>query len=101
MTLHGAAVAMLLCCGNDIGVSPWPQMPPASFNHAYRGRLAVRQGTEAQIHQWCHSYFARACATPGNGSCTVYLPAPSPGGAPEIYAALRAHEIAHCNGWRH
>ncbi len=91
------AVLIMLCCGNDMGVSPWPQQAPAQFNHAYHGHLTVKTGTEAQIHQWCGSYYARACAHVGK-SCTIYL---STGGEPQINAALRAHEIAHCNGWRH
>jgi hypothetical protein len=80
--------------------SPWPQMAPASYAHAYHGHLTVQYGSPAQIHARCGN-FARACTAPHRHSCTIYVPSPTPGAAPEIYAALRAHEIAHCNGWRH
>jgi hypothetical protein len=89
------------CCGNDMAVSPWPQQAPAQYNRPYRGHLTVRTGTEAQIHQWCGGYFARACAMPHGSSCTIFLPAPTHGSAPQILEAMRQHEIAHCNGWQH
>jgi hypothetical protein len=88
------------CCGNDIDVSPWPQLPPPQYAHAYHGKLTVHYGTEAQIHRVC-GFNARACAMPRGSNCTIWLPSPTSGGAPEIYAALRTHEIAHCNGWAH
>jgi hypothetical protein len=96
-----AVLFIMLSFSEARAQSPWPQQPPAQYNHAYRGHLIVREGTPAQIHQWCHSFFARACAMSAGNSCTIYLPLPTPGAAPEILSALRAHEVAHCNGWRH
>jgi len=88
--------AIMLCCGLDIFVSPWPQLPPARFDHAYRGHLEARYGSEQQLQQWC-GMNVRACARPrGKGGCIIFLPS---SGHPQIVAALRRHEIAHCNGW--
>jgi hypothetical protein len=93
-------MAVFLCCGLDIGASPWPEQAPAQFNHAYRGHLTVHYGTQEEVHARC-GFNARACAMPRGGSCSIYLPVSTPMASPEILAALRAHEIAHCNGWRH
>lgn len=86
-----------LCCGLDMGVSPWPQMPPPQYQHPYHGKLTVHYGSAVQIHQVC-GFNARACAMPRGSSCTIWLP---DSGDPHILAALRVHEIGHCNGWRH
>jgi hypothetical protein len=96
----GYLVGLALCCGNDMGVSPWPQQAPSQYNHAYRGHLVTHYETREQIHARC-GMNARACAAVARGACTIYLPVATPGSSPEVLEALRAHELAHCNGWRH
>jgi hypothetical protein len=52
-----------------------------------------------EMSRHCHDIrHAYACAWSSIDYCTVYVPDDAP--TPLVYA-LYAHELAHCNGWRH
>jgi hypothetical protein len=80
--------------------------PPAVYDHAYTGRLAVQQGTMAQIEHYCHTmhgivspHQALGCAKIGEHRCFVVIPRIGGQITASIQAQIRRHEIAHCNGW--
>ena len=55
--------------------------PPAFYDHAYKGRLAVQQGTVAQVEHYCHTmhgivspYQALGCSKGDEHSCFLMIP---------------------------
>ena len=55
--------------------------PPAIYDHAYKGRLAVRQGSMAQVEHYCHAmqgivspYRALGCSKVDEHNCFVMIP---------------------------
>ena len=82
--------------------------PPAVYDHAYNGKLNVRQGTMAQVEYYCHTkqgivsqYEALGCSLPNGRSCFIMIPRIGGRVTASFQAQIRRHEIAHCNGWRH
>ena len=80
--------------------------PPAIYDHAYKGRLAVQQGTMAQVEHYCHAmqgivspYRALGCSKVDEHSCFVMIPKIGGPVTASIQAQIRHHELAHCNGW--
>ena len=80
--------------------------PPAIYDHAYKGRLTVQQGTMAQVEHYCHTthgivspYQALGCSKVGEQSCFLMIPRVGGPVTGSIQAQIRRHEIAHCNGW--
>jgi hypothetical protein len=80
--------------------------PPAIYDHAYKGRLTVQQGTMAQVEHYCHTthgivspYQALGCSKVGEQSCFLIIPRVGGPVTASIQAQIRRHEIAHCNGW--
>ena len=78
----------------------WPERPPPEFAGAYTGPLEVRRIPLRQMPENCqNNKIAYACTWHmRNGTCFVYVPNNVPA---KLEAALKAHELAHCNGWRH
>ena len=80
--------------------------PPAIYDHAYKGRLAVQQGSMAQVEHYCHAmqgivspYRALGCSKVDEHSCFVMIPKIGGPVTASIQAQIRHHELAHCNGW--
>jgi hypothetical protein len=88
--------------------------PPAQYAGRYRGQLTVRIVPRSDIAKVCATTAMRlgkwnsghnlACAiysTSGPSRCMIILPSISGNVTPAIQAAVRRHELGHCNGWRH
>jgi hypothetical protein len=80
--------------------------PPAIYDHAYNGKLTLRQGTMAQVEYYCHTkqgivsqYEALGCSVPNGRSCFIMIPRIGGPVTASFQAQIRRHEIAHCNGW--
>jgi hypothetical protein len=80
--------------------------PPAMYDHAYPGKLTVRQGTMAQVEYYCHTmqgivseHRELGCSIPAGRSCFIVIPRIGEQVTASIQAQIRRHEIAHCNGW--
>jgi hypothetical protein len=80
--------------------------PPAIYQHAYKGRLTVQQGSLAQVEHYCHTmhgivspYRALGCAKVDDNRCFLMIPKVGGQVTARIQAAIRTHEMAHCNGW--
>ena len=80
--------------------------PPAIYDHAYKGRLAVQQGTMARVEHYCHTmhgivspYQALGCSKVDEHSCFLMIPRIGGPVTASIQAQIRRHELAHCNGW--
>jgi hypothetical protein len=78
----------------------WPENPPPEYVHAYTGPLEIRRIPLREIPSSCqNNKRAYACTWHmRNGTCLIYLPNNVPA---KLEAALKAHELGHCNGWRH
>ena len=55
--------------------------PPAIYDHAYKGRLTVQQGTMAQVEHYCHTthgivspYQALGCSKVDANRCFLMIP---------------------------
>lgn len=83
------------CAAPKRSAIPMPAPPPSRFDGPYRGELHVVVVPLAQMAANCMG-LAYACAFGGPGYCRIYLPKEASGA---VLAALRRHEIAHCNGW--
>lgn len=70
--------------------------PPAQYDHAYTGKLAVYDVTPEQFSFHC-KYTAEACAFSFNNysECHIYIKQ----GTRYSRASLMRHELGHCNGW--
>jgi hypothetical protein len=80
--------------------------PPAIYHHGYRGALTVRQGSLAEVEHFCHTmhgivsqYQALGCSKVDTQRCFVMIPKIGGPITARIQAQIRAHELAHCNGW--
>ena len=80
--------------------------PPPQYAGTYRGKLTVITLPRAQTTARCYAMGARAsflaCTTRslrGPDQCIMVLPAVGDGITPAIQAAVRRHELGHCNGW--
>jgi hypothetical protein len=80
--------------------------PPAIYDHAYKGKLSMHEGTMAQVEYYCHTrqgivseYQALGCSIPEGRSCFIMIPRIGGPVTASIQAQIRRHEIAHCNGW--
>jgi hypothetical protein len=80
--------------------------PPAIYDYAYKGKLAVRQGTMAQVEHYCHTmhgivsrHQALGCSKVDTHSCFVMIPRIGGRVTASIQSQIRRHELAHCNGW--
>jgi hypothetical protein len=80
--------------------------PPAIYRHHYRGALTVHQGSLAEVEHFCHTmhgivspYQALGCAKVDTQRCFVMIPKIGGPITARIQAQIRAHEMAHCNGW--
>ena len=67
--------------------------PPAIYDHAYKGRLTVQQGTMAQVEHYCHTthgivspYQALGCSKVDEYRCFLIIP--SVGG--QVTASIQA-----------
>ena len=69
---------------------------PKQYDRPYNGKLTIQRLDILQIRRICGG-LANACAIVGKGRCTVII------GQQDNWITRRAlaHEIAHCNGWRH
>ena len=79
--------------------------PPAIYDHAYKGRLAVQQATMAQVEHYCHvmqgivsPYRALGCSKVYEHSCFLMIPRIGGPVTGSIQAQIRRHELAHCMG---
>jgi hypothetical protein len=80
--------------------------PPPQFSHVYRGSLTERRGTLAEVEYFCHTlhgivsaYRALGCAKVRADSCFIMVPKVGGKITARFQAAIRQHELAHCNGW--
>ena len=80
--------------------------PPAIYDHAYRGRLSIRQGSMAEVEHYCHTmqgivspYRALGCAKVNGNNCFLMIPRIGGPVTASIQGQIRRHELAHCNGW--
>lgn len=80
--------------------------PPPRFDHAYHGRLTVEEVKPADVPARCAALLAsigirerpdHGCAVWHGRSCHIVIPTSSVQGASP--AAIKRHEIGHCNGW--
>lgn len=73
--------------------------PPAAYTGYYGGRLQVVSVPFNEVLRHCPGTGrAWACSYRSAGSCRVVLPSDLDAAT---VASLRAHEMAHCNGWAH
>src|SRR5262245_30768698 len=89
--------------------------PPDEFDGPYYGRLTVHFAPLETVNARCAALHGGpqkrnvplwGCAQKRVGSCTIILPKLGTGeGAryvtERIQAAVRRHEMGHCNGWKH
>lgn len=75
--------------------SPIVEEPPARFDHAFRGTVAVMYGSEADMIARCRR-MVFACALIGPGRCMIVIWNDLPDATKQT---LIRHERAHCNGW--
>jgi hypothetical protein len=78
--------------------------PPPQYAGPYRGKLTVVVLPQAEATARCRAMGAasltvRACAWRRPGQCIVVLPRIAGDITPAIQAAVRRHELGHCNGW--
>jgi hypothetical protein len=70
--------------------------PPAQYDHPYSGQVIEQRLSQAELMRLCRGP-AEGCATVINGVCYIALPASEKDA--NVLAAMRRHELAHCNGW--
>ena len=81
-------------------------LPPAVYDHGYRGALIARRGTPAQVEYFCHTlqgvvspYRALGCAKVTADRCVIMITRVGGHITAHVHAQLRRHELGHCNGW--
>jgi hypothetical protein len=101
----GPNLMWMACMTMDAPIHPILP-PPAIYDHAYKGRLTVQQGTMAQVEHYCHTthgivspYQALGCSKVDEHKCFLMIPRVGGLVTAFIQAQIRRHEIAHCNGW--
>lgn len=75
------------------------QMPPARYDHPYRGRLQTYYGGSEWLAFECRTggRVIGGCALRARkGQCSVYINSDFD---KEYQKAVLRHEIGHCNGW--
>ena len=84
--------------------------PPPQYVYPPTVPLYVEERRLSDVGELCRALGVVAdqdqivygCALPGPSSCYIIIPLQGIGGVgPRTYAAIRRHEIAHCNGWKH
>lgn len=83
--------------------------PPPAYVYPFPGKLFVHEFAVSEVDGKCREYGTialseiMACSIRlGDGACIVVLPKLGIGGVgPRTHDALRQHELAHCNGWKH
>jgi hypothetical protein len=80
--------------------------PPPKNDVPYKGKLTVRVLPLDKVHPNCIAQGAApsswpylACARVRLGTCLVILPEVGGKMTASVQAALRRHELAHCNWW--
>lgn len=78
--------------------------PPAQFRHPYAGELISYELPAPEIDAACRALGAGGplilgCARRFHDLCVIIVPSAGSGVSPRTHAALRRHELAHCNGW--
>lgn len=65
---------------------------PPQFNHPYSGQIIEQRLDHATLRILCGSDIA--CSVHKDGKCYIWM---------VVWATpdVRAHEVAHCNGWKH
>lgn len=87
-------------------------LPPAEYDHAYDGKLTIVRAPDAQVRERCltastynPAFQMLGCSrrnTSGPNTCTIWIVTDD-----ELrqlgwyYDIVLAHEVGHCNGWRH
>ena len=69
--------------------------PPAIYRHGHRGAVTVRHTQHGIVSQ----YRALGCSKVDTQRCFVMIPKIGGPITGRIQAQIRAHEMAHCNGW--
>ena len=88
--------AILFLLATSTGALAWENPPPMA---PYQGKLSIISVPFLQVLRYCPgSGRAWACSYRGRDGCRIVLPNDL---TPEIIASLKAHELAHCSGWRH
>ena len=78
--------------------------PPPEFHHAYAGPVIERRLSMAEIDRICAPFghdegvIMYGCAYHLAGRCYIDIPKNV---SPALQRQLHAHELGHCNGWRH
>lgn len=76
------------------------QIPPAIYNHPYSGHLTEWIYRAPKVDDFCRSVGAKGegqiigCQFFIGERCFIVL-------SQHAVKALRQHETAHCNGWKH
>jgi hypothetical protein len=70
--------------------------PPPQYDHPYSGQVIEQRLSQAELMRLCRGP-AEGCASVNNGVCHIALPASEKDA--RVLAAMRRHELAHCNGW--
>ena len=71
-------------------------MPPPQCDHPYSGQVIEQRLSQAELMRLCRGP-AEGCASVSNGVCHIALPMSEKDA--HVLAAMRHHELAHCNGW--
>lgn len=78
--------------------------PPPQYVHPTSGPVIERRLTAEEVENIC-GRGSQACSLKplsADGTCFLWMPIVGRGGVgSRTFAALRRHEIAHCNGWKH
>lgn len=83
---------------------PTIRKPPPEYSGPYTGKLTERLVPLVEIGGACSALgtktlYAWGCAQRRDGACLIFLPAIGPGVTSALQEQIRAHELAHCNGW--
>jgi hypothetical protein len=78
--------------------------PPPEFNHPFAGPVIERRLSLNELDRTCAPFGHEqgitlyGCAYHLAGRCYIDIPKNI---SPAFQKQLRAHELGHCNGWRH
>lgn len=77
-------------------------LPPTTYDHPYPGQVIEMRMTTAQVNSLClkmgandpGGFFIGCSWLDISKRCYIVV-------SDDNYAAVRRHEMAHCNGWKH